>query len=125
MAVLAADRQRGEEDSLGTVRTLSEPAVALLLDGIQEVLADDLCSGLGTLAFLLAKDFLQLVAVPVGVGLLRLRIALVRVDVLLGRFTSVQSQIMTVFATVALIAASRLEEGTDHRLRVLTESQLR
>ena len=124
MAVLAAEGQRGGENSLGTIRTLPEPAVALLLDGVQEVLADDLCGGLGTLALLLAKDLLQLVAVPIGVGLLRLRIALVRVDVLLGRFTSIQSQIMTIFATVALVAASRFEEGADHRFRVLAESQL-
>lgn len=125
MTVLAAERQRGKEDSLGTVRTLPEPAVALLLDGVQEVLADDLCGGLGTLALLLAKDFFQLVAVPVGVGLLRLRVALVGVDVLLCRFTSVQSQIMAVFATVALVAATRLEEGADHRFGIFAEGQLR
>lgn len=125
VAVLAATRDLARAPLLGAVGALPEPAVALLLDSVQEVLADDLRLRLRALALLLAQHLLQLVAVPVGVGLLRLRVAAVRVDVLLRGAARVQRQVVAVLALRALVAAARLEEGAQDGLGVLSEGELR
>ena len=122
VAILAATHQHSCRHSLGTVGTLPEPAVALLLDRVQEVLAHDLRRRLRSLALLLTKHLFQLVTVPVGVRLLLFLVSRIRMDVLLRRLTSVQRKVVAVFATIALVATSRLEERTNHGLRVLTKS---
>ena len=86
MTIFAAGDKRDDENLLGTVGALPEPAVALLLDGIQKVSADDLGGCLRTLAFLLTENLLQLVTIPIGIGFLRL-FAVVCVNILLSSTT--------------------------------------
>ena len=124
MAVLAATRDCSLLPLLWTVGTLPEPTVALLLDGVQKVLADDLRLRLWALSLLLAKHLLQLVAVPVGVGFLHLRVAAIRVDILLSGTACVERQIVAILALRSLIAASRLKEGAQNGLGVLSKGEL-
>ena len=124
VSVLATRDHALSRRRLGSVGALPEPAVALLLDGVQEVLADDLGLRLRALAFLLAQHLLQLVTVPVRVRFLGLCVTTICVNILLGGTTRVQSQVVAVLASRALVATTRLEEGAKNRLGILTEGEL-
>ena len=109
---------------LVTIRTLPEPSVAFLLNGIQEILAYNLCGGLRTLSLLLLQHRLQLLKIPISVGFLSLLITVIRMNILLGRFACVEVQIVTIFATSTLIAAACLEEGAKYRFGIFSKSKL-
>lgn len=103
---------------------MPEPSITLLLNSIQEVLAHNLGGGLRTLAFLLLQHRFQLLQIPISVRLLSLLIAVISVDILLSGLASIEVQIVTVLAASSLIATTSLEERTEDRFGVLTESKL-
>ena len=124
MTIFATGRYSIESNILRTIGTLPEPTIAFLFNGIQEVFADNLGGGLRTLTFLLTKDFFQLVTIPISIGLLSLLVTVIRMNILLGRFTCVEVQIVTIFATSTLIATASFEEGAQYGFGIFSESKL-
>ena len=79
---------------------------------------------LRTLTLLLEKHLLQFVTIPVRVRLLGFCITTICVNIFLCSTARVQRQIVAVLASRSLVATTRLEEGAENRLGVLTESEL-
>ena len=145
------NEHKEERCILIAVRTLPEPAVDLLFDGIQEVFADNLGLVVVLVASSICVDALQnesqtrqkiylfqFFLCPVGVGLLLLLITNICVNILLDvASTAVQlGEIVTEFALGTLFgwrlresqqylrAITSLEEGTKDGLGIFTKSEL-
>lgn len=109
-----------------SIRTDPEPAILLVLDSLDEVLANLIGSG-SRIALLAKHNLAQLLLIPVLhricfllLFLDLLRISGIGVEILLGRL-ALHTQVVAEFALPALLAVSLLVEETDHRLRIDTE----
>lgn len=112
-----------------SIRASPEPAILLVLDRLDKVLADLVCSGTGV-AVLAEYNAAQLLLVPVlhSIGLLLLFLRLlgitrVRVQILLGRL-ALDVQVMAELALATLVATALLVKNTQHSLRVHAEGHL-
>lgn len=114
---------------VAAIRTGPEPAVLLVLDGLDEVLAD-LLGRRARVSMLAHNDIAQLLLVPVvyRVSLLslllgRLDVSRVGVKIDLGRL-ALHVGVMAEFALAALLTVALLEEDTKHGLGVHAEGHL-
>lgn len=109
------------------VRALPEPTVLLILNGIDEVLAD-LLGGGPRVTMLAENNLAQLLLVPVIHSIILLRLLLlllldlsrVGVQILLGSL-ALQAQVVAELASLTLLTMTLLEEHADNGLRIDTK----
>lgn len=112
-----------------SIRTSPEPTVLLVLDSLDEVLAD-LIRSRARVTVLAEDDLAQLLLIPVVNRILLLRLFLGRlhvsgigVEILLGRL-ALNTRVVTELALATLLTVTLLVENAKHSLRIHTEGNL-
>lgn len=112
-----------------SIRTSPEPTVLLVLDSLDEVLAD-LIRSRARVTVLAEDDLAQLLLIPVVNRILLLRLFLGRlhvsgigVEILLGRL-ALNTRVVTELALATLLTVTLLVENAKHSLWIHTEGNL-
>ena len=112
-----------------TIGTSPEPAIFLILDRLNKVLADLVGRGTGIPLFA-QHDLAQFLFIPVVHSILLLRLFLSSLNItrisvqILFSGLPLDIQVMTELALLALLAIALFMEHTEHGLRIHTERNL-